>query len=736
MRYEFENYEFDATESVLRADGTVVHIEPQVCRIIELLITNHGRMVERDEIQREIWGDRTIMPSVIDNRIRAARAALGDDGKQQRLIKTFPNAGYKFVGNVTTVYAAANQPEGIKSSISGLVSWFRELPLIPTSVIMVLFAAFAMMALIDKPAPVNKPIATLNTGVTAPDAHKKIAVLQFVANSDDARDFAMHLSQQTISALSNIDPLAVVAPRSSFSFTKDSTTQEIASLLGVGYILDGVFLSDDKTYNLTARLVAVDGDKIIWSDSFNGDKSIQSRLEFEIEVAGKIAASVANSLGHSVSGKEELVLGAKEFGLFQKGIERLGSHKSGDLSQAVDLFSQVVESRPNFLPAYMYLSDASNRATSSGTLNRSRTIKAMSRLTERARRLSPESPETFVTAGNLERLKGNSAAALGHYDRALAKNPNLALAHIKKAEVLHTLSRMPDALASYKKALAFDPFSSELVLNVARVLFSMGEISEALRLAKRNLLWDPDDLKTRLVVAEIEMSIGNLLEAKRLLGQALKRDSENLELQLGLFRMYSHMGLLQELPETVSHSSVKAIAAAHSPGLKGKANELLANISPTFVATHINTLLCHNQALYEKYVEFVLPEILLTAETPIALDQTLDAVVMLHILMKQNDGRAAKLRNRLERLFASKSPQELHTVEELSAAIGFYAMTDAPDKALLFFDEANRRNMLFLGWLESCPIFAKLKVHSHYPSRLAQMMSNRDRFVSGAQSKL
>jgi len=64
------------------------------------LITRHGDLISRDEIIAEVWNGRVISNNLIDNRIRAARAAIGDTGKAQRYIKTYPNRGYKFVGKV------------------------------------------------------------------------------------------------------------------------------------------------------------------------------------------------------------------------------------------------------------------------------------------------------------------------------------------------------------------------------------------------------------------------------------------------------------------------------------------------------------------------------------------------------------------------------------------------------------------------------------------------------------
>src|SRR5207237_8590303 len=46
------------------------------------------------------WGGRIVSDSTLDSRINAARNAIGDNGKEQRLIRTIPRKGIRFVGAV------------------------------------------------------------------------------------------------------------------------------------------------------------------------------------------------------------------------------------------------------------------------------------------------------------------------------------------------------------------------------------------------------------------------------------------------------------------------------------------------------------------------------------------------------------------------------------------------------------------------------------------------------------
>lgn len=86
----------------VRLGGRPVSVEPQVFDLLLLLVTNSHRVVTKDEIIKQIWNGRIVSEDTLSSRIRAARKAIGDDGKTQRLIQTIQRRGFRFVGSVAT----------------------------------------------------------------------------------------------------------------------------------------------------------------------------------------------------------------------------------------------------------------------------------------------------------------------------------------------------------------------------------------------------------------------------------------------------------------------------------------------------------------------------------------------------------------------------------------------------------------------------------------------------------
>ena len=98
LLYLFENHVLDTDRRELHRGTKPVVIEPQAFDLVAYLIQNRERVVSKDDLIATIWNGRTISESALSTCINAARNALNDDGEQQRLIRTFPRKGFRFVG--------------------------------------------------------------------------------------------------------------------------------------------------------------------------------------------------------------------------------------------------------------------------------------------------------------------------------------------------------------------------------------------------------------------------------------------------------------------------------------------------------------------------------------------------------------------------------------------------------------------------------------------------------------
>jgi len=100
LQYEFNDIELDTASMELRCAGVARRIEPQVFDLLRVLIENRQRVVSRDELISSVWNGRIVSETTISARIAAARRAIGDSGNSQKIIKTIPRRGYRFIADV------------------------------------------------------------------------------------------------------------------------------------------------------------------------------------------------------------------------------------------------------------------------------------------------------------------------------------------------------------------------------------------------------------------------------------------------------------------------------------------------------------------------------------------------------------------------------------------------------------------------------------------------------------
>ena len=98
MLFLFENFVLDASRRELRRKGVLIPVEPQVFDLLVYLLRNRDRVVSKDDLIASVWNGRIVSESTLSTRINAARRAIGDSGAEQRLIRTAPRKGLRFVG--------------------------------------------------------------------------------------------------------------------------------------------------------------------------------------------------------------------------------------------------------------------------------------------------------------------------------------------------------------------------------------------------------------------------------------------------------------------------------------------------------------------------------------------------------------------------------------------------------------------------------------------------------------
>src|SRR6185503_17710093 len=103
LTYEFGPYRLNLSQRVLTREGESVSLTPKASEILVRLVANAGRLVEKDDLLREVWPDTFVEESNLTQNIFILRRALGDERAGPKYIETVARRGYRFVASVRAV---------------------------------------------------------------------------------------------------------------------------------------------------------------------------------------------------------------------------------------------------------------------------------------------------------------------------------------------------------------------------------------------------------------------------------------------------------------------------------------------------------------------------------------------------------------------------------------------------------------------------------------------------------
>jgi DNA-binding winged helix-turn-helix (wHTH) protein len=118
--FEFGVFRFDPAERVLYRGAERVPLSPKVADTLFVLLTHHGRVVEKNELIQLVWPDTFVEEGGLARNISALRKALGDDAEGSGHIETIPKRGYRFVAPIGKTATQPRRP-GIRYTIAAIL---------------------------------------------------------------------------------------------------------------------------------------------------------------------------------------------------------------------------------------------------------------------------------------------------------------------------------------------------------------------------------------------------------------------------------------------------------------------------------------------------------------------------------------------------------------------------------------------------------------------------------------
>jgi two-component system KDP operon response regulator KdpE len=94
--------EIDLARRLVTSQGEAVHLTPTEYSLLEVLVTNPGKLLTHQWLLRRVWGQGYgTETTYLRTYVRALRRKLGDDAASPELIVTEPGVGYRWVAEQT-----------------------------------------------------------------------------------------------------------------------------------------------------------------------------------------------------------------------------------------------------------------------------------------------------------------------------------------------------------------------------------------------------------------------------------------------------------------------------------------------------------------------------------------------------------------------------------------------------------------------------------------------------------
>jgi DNA-binding winged helix-turn-helix (wHTH) protein len=101
MIYVFDACTLDVAGRELWRAGRSVRLERQVFSVLVYLLQQRARVVPKRELLDRLWEGTCVSEAALSYSIAALRRATGDDGREQRIVRTHHRVGYRFVAQVS-----------------------------------------------------------------------------------------------------------------------------------------------------------------------------------------------------------------------------------------------------------------------------------------------------------------------------------------------------------------------------------------------------------------------------------------------------------------------------------------------------------------------------------------------------------------------------------------------------------------------------------------------------------
>ena len=328
----------------------------------------------------------------------------------------------------------------------------------------------------------------------APPASAAVLPFTNMSSDKDQEYFSDGLTEELITALSQVQGLRVAARTSSFQFKgQEPDIREVGRKLDVGTVLEGSVRKSGNRLRVSAQLVSVKDGYQLWADSY--DRDLADVFAVQEEIARAIVSALRVRLAQ---GKDSVIAtpathDVAAYDLYLKGRFAWNQRTGTSLPQAAQYFEQAIARDSTMARAYAGLADTyiilpgytNASPTELWPKAKAAALKALSLDSTLAEAHTSLAYGTFI-------YEWNWTAAEKSFRRAIATDSTYPTAHHWYGDYLAGRGRLDESLREMKRAHDLDPLSRIIQVELGWVYYLKHQTDDAQREIRRAIALDPN----------------------------------------------------------------------------------------------------------------------------------------------------------------------------------------------------------------------------------------------------
>ncbi|MEO8807720.1 MAG: tetratricopeptide repeat protein [Burkholderiaceae bacterium] len=492
-RYSFGEFVLERSQQrVLRRDGSELSLTPRLFSALLMFVENADALLEKDALMCALWPGLVVEENNLSQTISGLRRALGDEPPGSRYIQTVARRGFRFIATVTALpdvdalTAAPHTPDVADAAGGPPARANGRRQSDKRRWLGLALAAGAAAGLGAAGWWAWRRPSVAPTDATALRA--TLAVLPFKPLAAESRDELLEvgMADSLITRLSTVPGLVVRSVGSVRRYAgAEQDPLRAARELDVAWVVDGSLQRRGDQLRVNARLLRSADGTAAWSDSF--DEKFTGVFDMQDVISTRVMQALAPRLQANAGvapGLPASNLGGTRntdaYQLYLAASRHAQSRRADGVRKSISLFNQALSIDPAYALAYVGLAEALRETLLSADAVPAEVFEATRVAVQRALALAPNLAEAVSEkAFNLYYFEFDWPGAEREFRKAVAANPNVAMAHFGLAQLLLTQDRPDEGFVQLRLARELDPMSPFVNALEASYLLASGRRDEA-----------------------------------------------------------------------------------------------------------------------------------------------------------------------------------------------------------------------------------------------------------------